>query len=131
MSIAKSPLPSVSPRKPNAFTRTQRLLKPACYKRVFAEGRRFRHGPIILIAAANASICARPCPRLGLAISKKALPKAHDRNRVKRVIRESFRTRERLPSADFVFMVRSGVAAMPNAELRRHMERLWQNVQTL
>lgn len=46
--------------------------------------------------------------RLGLVISKKNLPRAVDRNRVKRVIRESFRTRQ-LPGLDVVALARSPI----------------------
>ena len=40
-------------------------------------------------------------PRLGLTVAKKHLKRAHDRNRIKRLVRESFRlSQHNLPSCD-------------------------------
>ena len=47
-----------------------------------------------------------PSARLGLVVSKKGTPKAHRRNRVKRIIRETFRLNAgQLPAADIVIQV--------------------------
>lgn len=44
--------------------------------------------------------------RLGLVVGKRALPRAHERNRAKRVLRETFRRRRRtLPPMDIVIQV--------------------------
>lgn len=70
---------------------------------------------------------AAPEPRLGLAISARAVPRATGRNRIKRLARESFRAhRARLPAADMVLQARAGAGAAPSAELRAMLERLWQ-----
>jgi ribonuclease P protein component len=56
--------------------------------------------------------------RLGLAVSKKQLRRAVDRNRFKRLIRETYRHRHsELTGRDIVVMVRSQAASRPNAEL--------------
>jgi len=45
-------------------------------------------------------------PRLGISVSKKNIPKAFRRNRLKRIIRESFRLNQHnLPAMDFVVLV--------------------------
>jgi len=68
-------------------------------------------------------------PRLGLAISSRVAPDAVDRNRIKRLARESFRShRARLPAVDVVILARSGAAAARPAELRGALERLWQRI---
>jgi len=46
-----------------------------------------------------------PAPRLGLIVGKRFLPRAVDRNRAKRVIRESFRQAPNLPAMDIVVRV--------------------------
>jgi ribonuclease P protein component len=69
-------------------------------------------------------------PRLGLAISARAVPLATRRNRIKRLARESFRAcRAQLPAADLVLQARSGAGAADSGELRATLERLWRRVQ--
>lgn len=54
-------------------------------------------------------------PRLGLIISKKNIPLAARRNRVKRLLRESFRlNRHKLPNLDLVFIVYPTAAKITN-----------------
>lgn len=68
-------------------------------------------------------------PRLGLAISARAVPLAVSRNRIKRLARETFRARRAtLPAADIVLQARSGAAAAQAAELRATLERMWQRI---
>jgi ribonuclease P protein component len=63
--------------------------------------------------------------RLGLIAAKRLLPRALDRNRFKRIARESFRAcRSSLPPFDLVLVARSGVARMTPAELRQACDRV-------
>ena len=60
-------------------------------------------------------------PRLGLVIPKRGTAKAHDRNRLKRVIRELFRTSQQdLPAKDIVIQVYSKI---PVGQLRETLGR--------
>jgi len=65
--------------------------------------------------------------RLGLAIAKKQIPRAVDRNRVKRVVRESFRLLQ-LKDHDFVVLARRDSATATKTRLflslKHHWERL-------
>ena len=64
--------------------------------------------------------------RLGLAVSRKAVATAVGRNRVKRLVRESFRHyQNELRCLDLVVMVKSGVAARSNHELASSLDRHW------
>ena len=68
-------------------------------------------------------------PRLGLAISARAVPQALARNRIKRLARESFRAcRAQLPAADLVLQARAGAGKAESAELRSMLDRLWRRV---
>jgi ribonuclease P protein component len=107
------------------FPRRARLLKPRDYDEAFASSTRLRDRFFDLVLHPRAG----NSPRLGLAISRKALPRAVDRNRVKRLVRESFRERAAsLPGADVIIMVRAAVASAESSALRAGLEKLWGEV---
>jgi ribonuclease P protein component len=67
--------------------------------------------------------------RLGLAISKRASKLAVERNRLKRLLRESFRRfRNQLPSVDLVVMARDQAVSLSNVELLAEAEALWRRL---
>ncbi len=70
--------------------------------------------------------------RLGLAISKRVSKRAVERNRIKRLLRESFRrVRRELPDVDLVVMAREQAAGQPGRVLLEEMELLWKKLRTL
>ena len=69
------------------FSRQSRLLKAAEFKSVFQQPIRSGDESFRILARVNGI----QHHRLGMAIAKKACAKAVGRNRIKRVIRESFR----------------------------------------
>ena len=72
---------------------------------------------------------SRHAPRLGLVISRKAAGNAVQRNRIKRLVRESFRQRPTgLGSLDIVFIGRAGIAGQANSELARLLEKIWKRL---
>ena len=65
--------------------------------------------------------------RLGLAISRKHTPRAVDRNRIKRLIRESFYQWQPFPvSLDVVVMNRFELKRPDNMQVRESLSRHWQ-----
>ena len=67
--------------------------------------------------------------RLGMAISKRVLKKAVDRNRIKRIVRESFRCHQQeLSGLDIVVMCRNEVKQMANGELFESLSTHWQRI---
>jgi ribonuclease P protein component len=68
-------------------------------------------------------------PRLGLAISRKVARTAVARNRIKRLVRESFRhNRELICPLDIVVLGRSGIATQTNDTLNTALEKLWKQL---
>ena len=67
--------------------------------------------------------------RVGIVVSKKNIPKAAKRNRVKRLIRESFRgTKSQIPNLDVIVLIRRGIDDLPNVKISSKLESLWMNL---
>jgi ribonuclease P protein component len=110
-----------SPARPQGFTHAQRLLSPADFTRVLKSGKRHANRWFTVIYAPGPV----PRPRLGLTVSRKVSRSAVQRNRIKRLVRESFRKHaSTLPAIDIVVMVRPGAAACENMELANSIETL-------
>ena len=106
----------------NAFPKTARLLSPRDYKPVFDHSR-YKVSSKQFLFLATTSQARRP--RLGLVIAKKHVSKAVHRNRLKRVLRESFRLRQaEIPLVDIVVLARKDADKLVAAELRTTIDRL-------
>ena len=86
------------------FRPDNRLKRPEEYKQVFSSKRRSSDKTFLFLARNNGFNLAR----LGLAVPKKHIRSAVQRNRLKRIIRESFRLQqEALKGNDIVVVVRN------------------------
>ena len=64
--------------------------------------------------------------RLGIIIAKKAVAKAVDRNRIKRLVRESFRLHQyAFKGKDVIFLAYKGLDAISNEDLKKCLEKKW------
>jgi len=109
----------------NSFPRHYRMITASDYRQVFSKPKRVSTPNLLFLFNSN----QQPTSRLGLAIAKKQLPLAVDRNRVKRLIRESFRTkRTEISSLDIVVMARKSLLNMDNTEIRLQLDQLWRQV---
>jgi ribonuclease P protein component len=107
----------------NRFGKENRLLNAADYGRVFQEATRSRDKLFTVLCRQNTTNTAR----LGLAISKKHSRHATARNRIKRIVRESFRRHQQeLAGLDFVVMNKPGATIATNAQLFDSLDRHWQ-----
>ncbi|MBI3188949.1 MAG: ribonuclease P protein component [Gammaproteobacteria bacterium] len=108
------------------FPKRARLLKPAEFSRVFKDPIRSSDRLFTILAVSSAE---SDNARLGLAISKKHAKRAIDRNRIKRIVRESFRHQQPLlPAIDFVVMARDDTTRASNQELFASLTQHWKRL---
>jgi ribonuclease P protein component len=105
------------------FPRHVRLLSSRDFQAVFRDNSsRLSDQNWTLLARQNKFDYAR----LGMAISKRVLNRAVDRNRIKRIVRESFRSHQiDLCGLDVIVMCKGDVKQMVNMELFDSLNGLW------
>lgn len=109
-------------RRSHRFSKDDRLRDSASYSRVFNGAQRSRDRLFTVLCRSNGATDAR----LGLAVSKKHAKKAVERNRIKRVVRESFReNKSRLAGLDVVVINQSGTGQAANAGLFASLDAHW------
>ena len=107
------------------FNRESRLLTPGQFQSVFTKPIRFGSSHITILVSQNPD----NNNRLGLAIAKKRVKLAVQRNRIKRLIRESFRLNQHdLPHIDIVVMVKSGTEKLDNTQINQQLEKIWRKI---
>jgi ribonuclease P protein component len=110
------------------FSRQSRLLKPSEFKLVFQQPIRSGDDFFRILARVNGI----RHHRLGMAVSKKACAKAVGRNRIKRVIRESFRVQMAGQvsdkTMDFVVLPTAAATNQSNKLLDESLSTHWQRL---
>ncbi|MEL7185850.1 MAG: ribonuclease P protein component [Pseudomonadota bacterium] len=107
----------------NRFTKSNRLLDAAAYGRVFEKATRSRDKLFTVLCRPNNDAVAR----LGLAISKKHCRRATARNRLKRLIRESFRHhQDELGGLDIVVLNQPSAKDAERLTIRESLVKHWQ-----
>ncbi len=113
MRASRAPSPAMSDPAPARFPKTARVRLPAQYARVFKSGRRQQHAAMSLHRLEGGDGA-----RLGMAVSRKVDPRAVGRNRIKRILRETFRRhRPAMRPGDIVVVLRPMAATLGNAAL--------------
>ena len=109
------------------FPRHVRVRARAEYDRAFQQGRRTA-SPLFSLHF----VAGPPPARLGLAVSRKVDPHAVGRNRIKRVLRDTFRQlRPLLRDGDYVVVARRAAADSENRLLREGFTSLLQRAGAL
>jgi ribonuclease P protein component len=110
----------------NRFGKENRLLDEAAFGRVFEKATRSRDKLFTVLCRRN----ERGVARLGLAISKKHCRHSTARNRVKRIIRESFRAQQAgLAELDIVVINQPAAATANNQQLFASLDEHWRRCQ--
>jgi len=105
------------------FRKDNRLLNAAAFGRVFKKATRSRDKWFTVLCTDNKMDIAR----LGLAISKKNCRQATGRNRIKRVVRESFRQHQaELAGLDVVVINQPAARSAKNQKLFDSMSGHWE-----
>ncbi|HCF6256340.1 TPA: ribonuclease P protein component [Pseudomonas aeruginosa] len=108
------------------FDRDKRLLTARQFSAVFDSPTGKVPGKHVLLLARENGL---DHPRLGLVIGKKNVKLAVQRNRLKRLIRESFRhNQETLAGWDIVVIARKGLGELENSELHQQFGKLWKRL---
>jgi ribonuclease P protein component len=101
------------------------LRRKADFDAAYAGGRRFGNGFFGVTALWN----DKGWPRLGLAVAVRTAGGGVQRNRIRRIIRESFRLHQyELPAVDLVISARSRARDATGAELHENLVALWKSV---
>lgn len=107
------------------FPREARLLSGVEFKRVF-DARQVESNRYFRIHWAEPADRAASAPRLGLAIAKRVARRAVDRNRIRRVARETFRLRrQQLRPADYIVLARPPAVTADSHMLKLALDQLW------
>jgi ribonuclease P protein component len=107
------------------FTPAQRLHNKADYDRVYRNSRRFGDAMFAIFICHS----GYHTPRLGLSTAARVVGGAVRRNRIKRLVRESFRQHQHeLPNVDIVVNARAGARSADNASILRSLEHHWKKV---
>ena len=110
----------------HGFPRNARLLNSGDYRRVFAASdRKASHRHVLLLAANN----ELGYSRLGIIAAKKHIRLATDRNRFKRITRETFRQLDsRQASLDVIVLARQGADGLDNTRLSSILRQQWKKL---
>ncbi len=129
--ISVSSLRKIDNKVDARLLKNRRLLKPDEFSHVFKKPIRSsdRYLTILAVRAVaekGEKTDSQLNARLGLAISKKNAKRAVDRNRIKRLIRESFRLHlVELPAIDIVVMAKPVAKNAKNQQIFHSLQQHW------
>lgn len=113
-----------------AFQKSLRLLNASDYQAVFNDARfKASHQHLLILSRPNTAPISDGTPRLGLVIAKKHIRLAVQRNRIKRILRETFRHHQQdLGGIDAVVLARRGLDQLDSAQLHTLFNKQWARI---
>ena len=110
-----------------SFSPLNRLLNAQQFSRVFEKPYKRHHAYLIILVRENKS--SQNIARLGLAVAKKNIKLAVQRNRFKRIVRESFRQHKvQLAGLDIVVLAKQAAKTASSQQIRTVLEQQWQHL---
>jgi len=106
--------------------KNSRLLTKADYNTVFSKSVKVSNSLFLILIHKTSN----PYSRLGLVISKKVDKRAVQRNRIKRIIRESFRNTDFEVHCDYAVLARGNISSLSNKEIFDSINYLWGQAQS-
>ena len=107
------------------YSKIEKLKNKTLMDNLFIEGRSVTVFPLRLIFLETHFI-EDITAKCGVSVGKKNFKNAVDRNRIKRVFRDSFRLHQhKLPNVDIIAMCKSDVLSLDKQELHRQIEIQW------
>ncbi len=107
------------------FPKSLRLLNKKQFDRVFFRSRKVSSNYFTVLLHYRQGEDLTRKPRLGLIVSKKVDKRAVVRNRIKRLVRESFRRQQDLAACDVVVIARPLASKTDNRALLSSLDTLW------
>jgi ribonuclease P protein component len=109
----------------NGLPRIHKLVTQAEYKALFDQSRRVNGRVLTILYIKNNKLYGR----MGLIVGKRVAKKAVSRNKIKRVIRESFRScKKKLAGIDMIVIARKQCDKLSKQKLREGIDKLWEKL---
>ena len=121
-----------------SFARVNRLLTARQFSNVFEKPYKRHHANLLLLVRKNSSYADstdeiqknKPVARMGLAVAKKNIKLAVNRNKFKRIVRESFRQHKvQLAGLDIVVLAKHAANKASSAQINMVLEQQWQHLE--
>lgn len=121
-----------------SFARVNRLLTARQFSNVFEKPYKRHHAYLLLLVRKNSSFNNsadiipknEPMARMGLAVAKKNIKLAVNRNKFKRIVRESFRQHKvQLAGLDIVVLAKHAANKASSAQINMVLEQQWQHLE--
>lgn len=110
------------------FSRKHRLISNEEFKSIFDKAEKISQKHLTILYKPNHESYAR----LGISVGKRTSSSAVRRNRIKRIIRESFRIhRENLKNVDIIVIARQQCDKISKQKLREGLDKLWEKLRKL